>query len=128
MGGQDSEGEAELKNRSASLIVVPFGSVTLTVPLKTCCGNVKISTLPETSPVGSVAVVLVQVPVPLRTMQLPELSVKLIVKSERAGDDAKVSPAPRAANADAASAIRFMIVTPQQSQSPSHYAPDRRYR
>jgi hypothetical protein len=39
--------------------------------------------------------VLVQVPVPLTTMQLPELSVKLIVKSERAGADAKVSPMPK---------------------------------
>src|SRR5262249_23789443 len=73
-------------------------------------GSEKISTLPETSCVGSAPVVLVQLPVPLMTVQPPDSS-KLIVKA-RAGANARVSPMPRAANATTASAIRFMIGIP----------------
>jgi len=54
---------------------------------------------------------------PTVELQVPNSS-KVIVKA-RAGDDEKVSPTPRAANADAASAIRFMIVTPLD-EAPHH--------
>ena len=111
-GSHAVELPTELIHRNRSLIA-PLGSRILTLPENVGFGKVKTSTGPDVSGFidGSVETgAPLQLPVPTMIWQ-PPFSSNIIVKA-RAGANAKVSPMARAANANTASAIRFMIVTP----------------
>src|SRR6516162_8648710 len=116
-GSHAVELPAELIHRNRSLIA-PLGSRILTFPENVIVGKLKTRTGPDVSGFrdGSVET---GAPLQLPTVELQVPNSSKVIVKARAGDDEKVSPTPRAANANAASAIRFMIVTPLD-EAPHH--------